>query len=103
MLKRSEKPKVVDELAALIEKYPVVGVIDIYMLPAKQMQKIKQDLRDRIKVRVAKKSMIKRALEKVKDKKKGVEKLLDKIEGQPALILTDMNPFKLFKILEKNK
>lgn len=103
MITRKEKPKIVEELVKLIESYPVVGIIDIYMLPAKQMQKIKQDLKDQIKVRVAKKSLIARALDKVKEKREGIEKLIEKLEGQPALILSKINPFKLFKLLEKNK
>ncbi len=98
---RKDKPAEVERLVKLIDSYPVVGIIDIYMLPAKQLQKIKQDLKDKIKVRVAKKTLIKRALEK--SSKKGIAGLADKMKGQPALILSKVDPFKLFKLLEKNK
>ncbi|MBC7119742.1 MAG: 50S ribosomal protein L10, partial [Methanobacteriaceae archaeon] len=43
------------------------------------------------------------ALDRAAEEKKNIKKLKSIMEGQPALIVSDMNPFKLFKILEKSK
>jgi len=97
MLKK-DKPKEVEKLVELIKNYSVIGMLNLHNMPARQLQKIKQVLGEKAKIRVSKKSLIKRVLEKIG--KKGLE---DKIINEPGLILTDMNPFKLYMFLEKNK
>jgi len=100
MLKK-DKPKEVEKLSKLIDDYPVIGIVDIHKLPSRQMQSIKQKLRDRVKVIVSRKNIIIRALDN--SKKKELKKLKDKITREPALILTDINPFRLYKVLNENK
>ncbi len=97
---RKEKEKVVEEITKLVESYPVIGIVDIHKLPASPMQKIKEGLRGKAIVKVAKKTLMKMALEKSSKDLKG---LLEKDAIQPALIFTNMNPFKLVKYLNKNK
>jgi large subunit ribosomal protein L10 len=98
MLTKKEKPKKVNELAELIRKYKCVGIIDLHTLPASQLQEIKQSLKDKAIIKVSKKVIIKRALEKV-----GLDKLAEKIQGQPALILSNESPFSLYAEIKKNK
>ncbi|MCD6092564.1 MAG: 50S ribosomal protein L10 [Candidatus Aenigmarchaeota archaeon] len=100
MLKK-DKPKEVEKLSKLIDEYPVIGIVDIHKLPSRQMQSIKQKLRDRVKVIVSRKNIIIRALDN--SKKKELKRLKDKITREPALILTDINPFRLYKVLNENK
>ncbi|MFO7872677.1 MAG: 50S ribosomal protein L10 [Candidatus Undinarchaeales archaeon] len=92
------KKEKVDELADLIKEYSVVGVVDMKNFPSKQLVKVKKGLRETAKIKMSKKSLIQRAL-----KKAGVEELTDKLKGQPALIFTKENPFKLSKFIIKNK
>jgi len=94
-----EKIQEVDKLTEMIKKYPVIGILDMRKVPANALQKIRYELKGKADMRFSKKSLMRFALEKVEDKKA----LLEKLEGQPALIFTEMNPFKLYKFLEKNK
>ena len=95
------KKKQVAELNALIAKYPIIGILNLESLPARQLQKMKTKLRKDIEIRMAKKPVIKEAL-KVSDKR-DLAKLADHLTGMPALLLSKENPFRLYKILKQSK
>ncbi len=63
------------------------------------MMSLKKKLVGEIKIVVAKNTLAKRALNGLKN----IEPFLKMLEGQNALIFTDMNPFKLSLMLEKSK
>jgi len=98
----SEKKKeVVAEFAELIDKYPVIGVVNMANLPTKQLQNMRSTLRDgKTVLRMTKKRLMKIAFEKAK---KDVKGLTEYFEGMPALIFTEENPFKLYSTLQKSK
>jgi large subunit ribosomal protein L10 len=99
-----KKKQVVAELVKRLESEPIVGIIDLTNLPSAQFQKIKHKLRKDFFVLVAKKSLIKLAIEKVKGSKKGIEKLEQYLENSmPALLFTSKDAFKIAKTLAKNK
>jgi large subunit ribosomal protein L10 len=91
----------VKNLKNLIESYPVVGMANLSDIPAPQLQKMRQSLRGNAQVKMSRKTLMDLALNK--SKKTKVKILVKHMEGQPALIFTDMNPFKLYKILERSK
>lgn len=95
------KKQIVKEVEQQIEKYPVVGILDMYKLPARQLKEIKENLRGKAVIRMVKKKLIKIVLEK--SKKEGVKDLEALIRGQPALLFSESNPFELARILEKSK
>lgn len=95
---RQEKIKAVEELTELLKKYPVIGIVNLYKMPASSLQKIKNLLSGKAVIKSAKKSLITFAL-----KSAGLEKLTECLEGQPALVLASMSPFKLSFFLQKNK
>ena len=95
------KKEKVKELVKLIDEYSVVGVINMYKMPAPQLQTMRKELSDKAKIIMTKKSLMKFALEK--SKKKNVNKIEEYLRGQPALLFTNMNPFELFKFLKENK
>ncbi len=98
------KKKEVVAITSLLEKSSVVGLIDLTNLPSPQFQKIKHKLKDKLKVVVTKKSIIKRALEKADEKKKGLKEFEGMLENcMPALLLSEEDPFKISKSLDKNK
>lgn len=97
---RKNKPKEVEKLKELIEHYSVIGLLNMHYLPAKQLQKIKSDLKGMVVIKMSKKSLIKRTLEK---NEKDVKSLEEKIVGEPAMIFSNEDPFKLFKILKENR
>lgn len=95
------KKKEVEKLVKLMDKYPVVGILNMYKMPASQLQEIRKELSDKAKILMSKKSFMNFALEK--GKKKSIKNLEEHMKGQPALIFTEMNPFELFKFLKENK
>jgi len=98
------KKKEVERLATLLKSEPIIGILDLTGLPSAQFQKIKHKLRKDLNVTVSKKSLIKLALEKIKDSKQGIEKLEKYLEkAMPALIFTKEDAFKIAKLLDKNK
>ena len=96
-----EKKGIVKEIVTLLEKYPVIGSVDMTGLPASQLQQINQKLRETALLRMTKKRLINLAIQQVKEKKKGIENL--EIRGMAALIFTEQDPFKLCKQLDKGK
>jgi large subunit ribosomal protein L10 len=95
------KKEEVKELKDLIKSHPVVGMADLSDIPAPQLQKMRQSLRGSAKLKMSRKTLMDLALND--SEKSNVEVLVDHMDGQPALIFTDMNPFKLYKILESSK
>ena len=99
-----KKKQTVVELTKKLESGSIIGIIDLTNLPSAQFQKIKHKLRKDLNVIVAKKSLIKIAIENVKGSKKGIEKLEKYLEkSMPAILLTDKDAFKIAKMLDKNK
>lgn len=94
----AKKESEVEKLSGLIKNYSVVGVLDMHKLPARQGQQIKRSLRGSAEIRVGRKNLILRAFDKA-----GLESLKDRVQGEPALILTNENPFKLYKTLKQNR
>ncbi len=94
------KRRVVAELAELFRKYPVVGIADLTGMPTKQLQQIRKKFRKKIFFKVAKKRLILRALEQA-----GIDKSLFEpyLQGSVMLLFTDMNPFKMARMIESEK
>ncbi len=97
------KKKTVDRIAKLIADYPIVGAVNMENLPAPQLQTMRAQLRGKVEIFMAKRRLIRIAIEKVKEKKQGIEGLEKHLKGMPALIFTKDNPFTLFKTLKKSK
>ena len=95
------KYKFVDKLAKLAEEYPVIGIVNINNIPAAQMQKMRRNLKDKAVFIVGKNRLIKLALEKVN--KKNIKDLANYIEGQTGIIFTNINAFKLEKLMEETQ
>jgi len=98
-----KKKKEVKELQSLMLQYPIIGIVNLENLPAPQLQKIRQQLRGTVIIRMSKGRIIKVAMDSLKGKITGVEQLEKEIKGMPALIFTKNDPFKLYKTLEKSK
>ncbi|HOB17115.1 MAG TPA: 50S ribosomal protein L10 [Candidatus Methanoculleus thermohydrogenotrophicum] len=94
------KKEEVDEIKRGIEEHTLVGLVDMYGIPASQVQQIRRSLRGTAKVRMARNTLIEHALNDVGG---SVEALKEYTAGHSALIFTNENPFKLYKLLEKTK
>jgi large subunit ribosomal protein L10 len=97
------KQDTVKDFQRLVKEYPIIGIVNMENLPAKQLQNMREQLRDSVELRMTKKNLIKIILSKAKEQKPGVEKLAEYMTGMPAMIFTRANPFVLFKKLDDNK
>ena len=95
------KKEKVAELEDLTNSHEIIGIVNLADIPAKQLQTMRKSLGDNAILKMSRKNFIKIALEN-SDKEED-EGLADYLEGQPAMVFTKMNPFKLFKILEDSK
>lgn len=94
------KKEKVAELEELTNNNEIIGIVNLADIPAPQLQTMRRTLGDKAILKMSRKNFIKIALA---NSNKEVEGLADYLEGQPAMVFTDMNPFKLFKILEDSK
>lgn len=98
---KEEKLRAVEELKQKIEKYPVIGIVDLYKLPTKQLQNIRKNLRDKAEFVVVKKTIMTHAIDAAKKEK--IDELKKIIPKQPALVFTEMDPFKFYISIDKMK
>ena len=90
----------VTNIKAEVKAHEVTAIVSIHGIPARQFQRIRAELRDIAKIQVARNTLIHRALAEVGET---TLQLFENVEGQTALIFTDLNPFKLFKLLENSR
>lgn len=94
------KKNQIEEIKQHFADYPVVGLVDMYGIPAAQLQNIRQNLREVAYIKMTRNTLTSRALEEVSGE---VAAMGEHISGQSALIFTKENPFKLYKLLEQTK
>jgi len=97
------KKDLVKELEALLQKYPIIGVVNMEGLPAAQLGQLKKGLRGKAELFMTKRRLMKIAIEGVKGKVPHIEQIIPLLRGMPALLLTNDNPFALYKFLKKSK
>jgi large subunit ribosomal protein L10 len=95
------KQQLVKDLAALMDKYSLIGVVNMENLPAKQLRNMRAQLRGKVVLIMSKKRLMRLAI--AMSKKENIKALEPYIKGMPALLFTEDNPFALFKLLKKNK
>ena len=91
-----------DEVARIqkvIEESPVVGIAQVTGIPAPQMQQMRAGLRGKVNVVGSKNRFLVLALQNAAKSRPGLVGLVDKIDGQAVVVATQMNPFKLYKML----
>lgn len=97
--RKKKKERIVSDLVSSLKNCKAVGLVDLRTLPDKQFQSMRKKLRGKATFVVVKNNLIKKALQGAA---KG-EKLIEELKGPSALILTDMDPFDLFKTVKKGK
>ena len=95
----------VKTLKGLIKSMPVVAIIDMMDVPAPQLQEIRDKIRNKVKLRMSRNTLIIRALKEAAEESNNpkLAELANYVERGAAILVTDMNPFKLYKMLEENK
>ncbi|MFA5416589.1 MAG: 50S ribosomal protein L10 [Methanoregula sp.] len=90
----------VEEIRKYASQYTLIGLVDMYGIPAQQVQQIRRNLRGKAVIKVTRNTLIRHALDEIGGEKKEIAKY---ISGHSAMIFTNDNPFALFKQLEKTK
>jgi large subunit ribosomal protein L10 len=91
-----------EELQRVPTEYNVIALSKMAKVRAAQLMMIRKKFRNDIKIKIIKNKVAIRAFEKVKGVP-GLENLSNQLEDQCALILTNINPFKLSLIFAQNK
>ena len=97
------KKKVFDRVIKLAKQYPIIGVVNMANLPTAQLQRMREQLRGKVEIFMAKKRVVQKAIQQLKEitNLNEISPYMEK--AQPAIIFTKENPFTLFKILKQNK
>jgi len=95
------KKDLVSELVQDMREAPVVAVVDVESIPGQQIQAMRAGLRGHAKLKMTKNKLMLLALDEASADKPGIEALKENVDGQCAIITTDMDPFKLFAQLKK--
>jgi large subunit ribosomal protein L10 len=90
------------QLQKLPKEFEVIALSKMTKVRATQLMAIRKKFRNEIKITVIKNKVAKKAFEKVKEIQ-GIDNLSEQLEGQSALMFTNINPFKLNSILFQNK
>jgi large subunit ribosomal protein L10 len=94
------KRKEVEEIKKNAGLYTLVGLVDMYGIPAAQVQQIRRNLRGKALIRMTRNTLIKHAFDEMGGDVQGLTRYMS---GHSALIFTNENPFRLYKALEKTK
>lgn len=96
-----EKKKAMDDLLVDLKGAKSVAVVGIQGVPAKQFQSIRKNLRGKAKIKVAKKTLLKKVLDQ-----SGLENITgleEHSEGPIAVIFSNESSFKLFKEIQNSR
>ncbi len=94
------KKKEIEDIKELIKSYPLFGIVGVSGIPAKQLQSMRRVLKDLAVLKISRNTLVKRALEESAPE---YADMIDFLEEQSALVFTNENPFKLYKLLENSK
>lgn len=90
------------ELQELPKKYNVIALSKMNKVRATQLMTLRKKFHGQIIIKIIKNKVAQRAFEKV-SKISGIEYLSKELEGQCALMFTNLSPFKLNLIFSENK
>ena len=92
-----------EEVESIVEnagKHELIGLVDVYGIPARQFQQIRRNLHGSAVVKVARNTLVEHAFNELGGH---FLDLNGHVSEHSALIFADGNPFKLFKSLEQTK
>ncbi|MBY8997255.1 MAG: 50S ribosomal protein L10 [Candidatus Thorarchaeota archaeon] len=95
------KQDAVDKLAKTINDSLMIGLVNVEGVGAKQLQGIRDSLRGSATIKMARNTLMIRALEK--SDKKGVKDLIEHVVGPVVFVFSAQDPFVLSKFLSENK
>ena len=97
------KKDMVQELVDNMVHSHVVGIVDLRGIPAAQMITMRAGLRGKAKVNMTRNTLMDLAITEAAKQRPGLEQLKPIVDGQCAIVTSDINPFKLFRQMEATK
>ncbi len=98
----SEKKKeTVKEVKSRLRDCSVIGILDMTSLPARQLHDMRKKMKDNARIMMVKKRLISIILKG--SGLKGADELSSAMKGQPALLMSKENPFRLARIIAESK
>jgi large subunit ribosomal protein L10 len=95
------KQDAVDALAKTINDSQMIGLVNVEGVGAKQLQGIRDSLRGSATIKMARNTLMIRAIEK--SDKKGIKDLIEHVNGPVSFVFSEQDPFVLSKFLSENK
>lgn len=95
------KTDTINEISELIKSNNTTAFCNLHKVRAAQLMQLRKNFKNDLTIRVVKNTLSKRGI--TDSKVDNSEKLVDAVSEQKAFIFTDMDPFKLFLLLEKGK
>jgi len=96
------KQELYQQMLELPKSYNVIALSKVNKVRATQLMKIRKKFHKEIIIKVIKNRVTQKAFEKISDLQ-GIDKLSSQLEGQCALMFTNISPFKLNLIFDQNK
>ena len=96
------KQELYQKMVELPKSYNVIALSKVNKVRATQLMMIRKKFHKDIIIKVIKNRVTQRAFEKISDMQ-GIDKLSSQLEGQCALMFTNISPFKLNLIFDQNK
>ena len=90
----------VEEIKRRVKEFTVLSLVDVRGIPAAQLQAIRRDLRATAYMKMTRNTLITQAIREIGGDLAALE---PHVTGQTALVFTNSNPFRLFKMLEATK
>lgn len=90
----------IEDIKNLIAAHSSMGIVGVHGIPSSQLQLMRKNLRGLANIKMCRNTLIDIALKESSD---DIKKIGKYVEDQTALLFTNENPFKLYKILEKGK
>ncbi len=95
------KIRKVEEIKEILNNYSVIALAHISQIGSKMLQEIRKNLRGTIGIKIIKNNLFKIAIDETN--RKNISKLKDYIDGATALIYSNENPFRVKRLIEKNR
>jgi large subunit ribosomal protein L10 len=95
---KAQKVEYVKKLQKEIASYKTMAIMPLDSMPDRLLQKVRNDLKPDAHVVIARKTLLERALDKEK-----LARLGKSMDGNFALVLSNREPFELYKTIHSNK
>lgn len=96
-----KKTQMFSRLREFSQGYKAIAIVKMEKVRATQLMPLRKKFRGEAQIMMVKNTITKKAL--ADSKVKGMDKLLDSIDGQSVFIFSNLDPFKLYLTLDKNK